>query len=437
MSMVLRIALRNVLRHKRRAIITAITMMAGIGLFIALDSLMSGLDKLSVENMINLRSSSVKVFTAAYDADRQSLPLGNGIADGERTALEDALKQEGRVEGFAPRTQFLAEAGNYRDSVHVIGTAVDPAADPGVFRLAGYLQGSWFSPPPADDFASGAAAAEGGLPPAPDRQVILGKDLADKLELRLGDSLLLAATTRYEAQNADDFTIVGLLASSDPALNQSSVFITYAAAADFLDLDGLVTELDIRLRPRVNLAATVRDAARVAAQIEGAFPGLAPYTFSELEQGFLDLMRQKRMWSFAIIFILLLIAGVGIVNTVLMSVYERIREVGVLKAMGFRRREVVWMFSFEGLLVGLLGSLMGAALGVLLDAYLISVGFPLDKMAGSAGAGLPFWGTAHGEWNPGSILFAVLFGLAVSLVAAVIPARQAGRMTATAALRFV
>ncbi len=418
MSTIVSIALRNVLRHRRRALITAITMMAGIGFFIGLDSLYNGLDQLSVDDLINFRDSSVKIFSRAYDADRASFPLDKGI--GNPAALRESLLKDRRVVAVTSRTQFLAQAGNYRDMTYVVGTVVDPATDPQVFALRKVLIGSYFTP------------QQGG-----DRQIILGKELADRLGVKVGDTMLLAASTRYEAQNADDFTVVGILSTSDPTLNKGSVFITDAAAGDFLDLGGLVTEMDVRLQRRVNLSDTLADAASVAAGVRAADPSLTAYSFQELNKGFLTVLKQKRIWGYMIMLFILLISAVGIVNTVLMSVYERIREVGVLKALGFRGREVVWMFILEGFFVGCLGSLLGAALGTLINCYSIFVGFPLQKFGSSVGAGFAYWGTLRGEWNPGAVLFAVVFGIVLALIAASIPARSAARMTATAALRFV
>ncbi len=429
MNTLIRIAVRNVLRRRRRALITALTMMVGIAVFIWMDSLMNGIDKVSVDNLINLRDSSVRVFTTAYYKDRASYPLENGIAEPETLARR--LSHEHEVRRVTPRTEFLAEVGNYRDSLPVVGIVVDPASDARVFTLKDYLTGSYFT------FPAGAATGPSASA-SPERQIILGKELADKLGLKLGQTILLDATTRYGAENADDFTIVGLLSTTDPGLNQSTVFITYAEANDFLDLGGLTTELDLRLRNRVNLADTVAEAGAVAKTIGENTPGITAKSFAEIDGGFLELLKQKRAGSMILILIILLIAAVGIVNTVLMSVYERIREVGVLKALGLRNREVVWMFTLEGLVVGLLGSLLGAIVGIALELQLIFVGLPLDKIAGNlGGSGFAFWGRLYGEWNPGAILFAVLFGLAVSLVAALIPARQAARMTATAALHFV
>ncbi len=418
MNTVIRIALRNVIRHRRRALITAITMMVGIGFFIFLDSLYNGLDRLSVDDLINFRDSSVKIFSAAYDADRESYPLDKGIPDA--AALRNWLKKDKRVVAVTARTQFLAQAGNYRDTMYVVGTVVDPASDAAVFALKDVLIGSYFTPQAGTD-----------------RQVILGKDLAGKLGLKVGDNVVLAASTRYEAQNADEFTIIGLLSTSDPTLNKSTALITYDAANDFLDLGGLVTEMDVRLQHRINLSDTLADAASLAAGVKASYPALSPYSFQDFNKGFLTVLKQKRFWGYMIMLFILLLSAVGIVNTVLMSVYERIREVGVLKALGFRGREVVWMFVFEGFFVGCLGSFLGAAMGTLINCYSIYVGFPLQKFGSDVGSGFAFWGTLRGEWNPGSILFAVIFGMVIAMIAAAIPARSAARMTATTALRFV
>lgn len=423
MSTILRIALRNVMRHRRRAIITAVTMMVGIGIFIGIDSMLEGIDRLSILNMISLSDSSVRIYTTSYAADHSSLPLDHGIPDPKAVAAK--LVGNPLVVGVTDRTQFLAQVSNGRDATYVVGTAIDPQTDARVFGLKGHTAGSFF----------GGGAGGGPF----DRRIVMGKSLAERLGVKLGDSIILSAQTRYGSQNADYFRIVGLLSTGDPLIDTGAIFITYAAANDFLDLGGLVTEMDVSLKPAANLSGMERNASRVATQIGSAFPTLRPYTFQELAKGFLQILKVKRIWTYMIVFIILLIAAVGIANSVLMSVYERIREVGVLKALGLRRREVLWMFTLEGLAVGLLGSLLGAAFGLACDWFLVTVGIPIGKAGESlsASAGMAYGSTLYGAWNGGTVIFAVLFGLVIALVAAIIPARRAAKMTATAALRYV
>ncbi len=150
-------------------------------------------------------------------------------------------------------------------------------------------------------------------------------------------------------------------------------------------------------------------------------------------------MRQmKSKGSMMMIFVVLMIAGVGIVNTVLMSVYARIREIGVLRAYGMTRRDIRRLFSLEGLLVGAAGSGLGLALGAVLVWWSWRWGFPLDMFFGKMDMGdIPLSGFLRGEWKPATFAAGFLFGLVTSWIAAVIPARKAARLEAVDALRFV
>jgi putative ABC transport system permease protein len=416
MDPVLTIALRNITRHKRRTITSAITIAVGLMFFTFMDSVMAGLDRGGIDNMIELTTSAVKVYTKEYAEDKEAFPLKHGIDELEK--LRRTLSADERVVGVAPRTRFTGQVSNYSESVPVVGTVVEPRADSTVFSLVRYLQGSYFSD-------------ESG------REIILGARLADEMGVGVGDYITLYATTRYKSRNADDFEIVGLLATTDPSINGSSVVISYEAADGFLDLEGLVTEANIGLERRVNLEDTKADARAVKERIASSFPGLEPVSFMDQAAGFLELAKSKRAFGVVFLLIVLLIAAVGIFNTVLMSVYERIREVGVLRALGLKPGQIATMFMLEGLLTGLLGSLMGLVLGVGVNLVLVVYGYPIDKLAGDMGdAGIPYWGTIYGEWNVGTMAFVFVFGIVVATVAGAIPARKAGKMAVTRALRF-
>jgi hypothetical protein len=151
----------------------------------------------------------------------------------------------------------------------VAGTVVDPAADTTVFSLAAYLKGGYFSDSSA-------------------REIILGAKLAAEFGVDTGDFVTLFALTKYDSRNADEFRVVGLLNTSDPTLNRSAAYITYAAANDFLDLEGLVTEADIAIARRVNLRDMSADAGHVKQRIDASFSGLHAATFMELGAEFLE-----------------------------------------------------------------------------------------------------------------------------------------------------
>jgi len=384
-----------------------------------MDSIMNGLDRGSMDNMINLSTSAVQIYTREYDADKESYPLKYGLQD--LAGIEKTLCAHERVKSVTPRTRFLGELSNDEESMPVIGTVVDPQKDKTVFKLTDHLVGNYFSE-------------------ENEREIILGKDLAREMNVEPGGFITMYALTSYETRNADDFKVVGLFNTTDPALNKSGVYITFRAANSFLDLENTVTELNVQLKHRINFDNLLDDMHDVQALVTKELPNLRASSFKELGAGILALVKGKKNWGAGMTFVFLLIAAVGIVNSVLMSVYERIREVGVLRAMGMGGKEITWMFMCEGIMIGFVGSLGGVVLGVASVFVLTTYGWPLDKIYGDMyidTAGFPFWGTIYGEWNIPLIIGVFIFGMLTAFLASLPPARKAARMEVTQALRFV
>jgi ABC-type lipoprotein release transport system permease subunit len=137
-----RIAVRNTLRHARRTIITAVVMTAGIATFIFYDSVLSGMDRMAVDNLADYTVSSLRIQNPAYVEDIAAAPLDKGLPHPE--AVLAALAAEG-LSG-TPRIRFVARLSNYEDEIPVMADAVDPVADASVFHVARSLaSGSWLS----------------------------------------------------------------------------------------------------------------------------------------------------------------------------------------------------------------------------------------------------------------------------------------------------
>jgi ABC-type lipoprotein release transport system permease subunit len=414
--MIFKIALRNILRHKRRTLSSALTIAVGVAVFIALNSIMSGMDSGAIRNMVHLSTGAVRITTRQYEEEKQTFPLNFGIDNPLR--MQNALRKDPRIMAVAPRTQFLGQLSNGTENIPIGGIIVDPAADTLVFELHKNVSGAFFS-----------AHSE--------REILIGSRLARDLKVNRGDYITLFALTKYDSRNADEFLVAGLVNSTDPGLNKNGVFITYKAAEDFLDLEGVVTELDVAVAQKKSLHAFMKDAGEVTADIKGKYPDLSASSFLEIGAAFFQMSKTKSLFGFVLMGVILLIAGIGIFNTVFMSVYERIREIGVLRAHGMKRNQITALFLLEGIITGIAGAGMGLLLGSLFNVYLTDVGLSLDKMAGNIDtAGMPFWGTIYGTWNYGSLAFVFIFSVAAATLAAVIPARSAGRFQVTKALRF-
>ena len=409
-----KIALRNTIRHARRTIITGVVMMVGIAGFIFMDSALAGSDRMAIDNMADYTVSSLKIRNPAYVDDIEGMPLDKGLA------RPDAALAAASSRGLAAtaRLRFVATTSNYENDIPVVADAVDPAADARVFTIARSLSaGRW-------------------LEGAPARSVVLGASLAGELGLGVGDTVLISAQTVNDTTNADEYTIVGLVRTPAPEVNAAGLFMPLDDARTLLGAPGdLVTEVDVAMPRAPSIGAALAASDREAAALRGALPGVRVDPLSVLAQDYLGLRNLKARYSFVMIMIVLLIAAVGIVNTILMSVYSRVREIGVLRAYGMVRRDILRLFTLEGLAVGIFGSLLGVAFGALLNLFMVLKGMSLDAFTGSVGS-VPLSGTLYGEWNPRTMIIGFLFGIVVSIIAARIPARRAARMEPTTALRF-
>ncbi len=417
-GMLFSIALRNVMRHGSRTLITALVMTAGIGMFIFFDSILAGMDRMTIDSMVDYTKSSLSVMTRDYRENIRALPLDHGI-QAEAAVAERLRKAIPQATGITPRTSFLGFASNRIDSLPVVGTVVDAAADSSVYKISdGVAEGTWLT-------GSG-------------NEIVVGRGLALDLGLGVGDWLVLSADTIYETRNADEFRIAGILDVPAPEVMKSGLFMAFPTARNFLGEELQASELGMALPRFSTLDKDLKASAEAAAVVAAEFPGFSSIPIAEAANDYLAMRNMKSKYSYMIILVVLLIAGVGIVNTILMSIYSRIKEIGVLRAYGMESRQIHRLFAIEGVLIGIVGSLGGALLGSALVWWGSTAGIPLDALMGKMDLGsIPLAGTLRGEWHPGTILFGVGFGIAASWIAARIPARKASRIEVTDALRFV
>lgn len=419
-SVLASIAFRNVLRHGKRTLITALVLTVGLGMFIFFDSILAGMDRMTIDSMVDYTESSLRVMTAEYMKNSRALPLEYGIDNPEGVIGRIAELVPNSL-ASTPRTSFVAYASNWIDSLPVIGTAIDPSRDKNVFKLAEHLSGGEWLP------------ADSG-----ENNILVGKGLAQDLGLGVGDWLVLSARTVDDSLNADEFRIVGILDVPAQEITQSGIFIGYGPARTLLGDNLPVTTIAVSLPKSATLDQELGASTKAAAVIRGALPGLEAIPVADAAKDYLAMRNMKAKYSSLIILVVLLIAGVGIVNTILMSVYSRIKEIGVLRAYGMLPSQVRRLFSLEGIMIGFIGSLGGVILGSLFVWWSVKWGIPLDKMFSGLDLGsIPMGGSLHGEWHPATMAAGFVFGILASWLSARIPAKKAGKLEVTDALHFV
>jgi len=406
MRFLLALAMKNVLRYKRRTVLTFLVLTVAVCLFIFMTGLYDGMEEATVANYVDFESGHLQIVNAAFDEDAP-FSSSNFLADPAK--VEKSLDSAEFVVSHVRRVQFPAEADNGVDSVPCLVTGIDPASDSRVFSLTNYLlKGS--APAPGKD------------------SVFLGSGLAKDLGIGLNGTFYL--TFRDESGMIDSvpLRVAGLLDAPDPMINSSGVIVTMAEAARFLGKPS-TSFVAVKIRDWKN------DRKR-GAELDALLPGYRARTWHEMAQAVLAVSATKQKFSSAIVLFLILIAMVGIINTMLMSVFEKTREIGTLKAMGMRDRDVLRLFLFEGSIVGTLGAVCGVIGGCLMTWYFAVHGMDFSSMAKGIDTSSLRMGTViYSTWNIPSIVGSFVMCVGLSLLASWYPAKKAVAMQAAECLR--
>ena len=409
MGYLLKLAARNLWRQKRRTALTFLAIAVGLAALIEVDCIMAGVDRDAIDNLINLETGDVRIHAQGYSAERESLPIDRTL---DPDAVLTVLKDVAKIRAATPRLMFGARLNTGWEEIPVTGVGIDPERDGQVFTLAEYVDGRWP--------ARGASEA------------LLGYDLARVLELTPGDSFTLVTRTRDGAFQAIDLTVAGLIRSPHPQVNSGQVYLPLDVASQALALGGAATEVVLKTQD----GARVEDVSRnVRAALENAGISGEVLTWRDAASDFLAISQSKQGFSALLIFMILVIAVVGVVNTILLGAMERVREIGMMKAMGMTTREIVLLFMLEATGIGVLGSITGCLIGIAGNAYLVSHGINILESYKGLDIGYPIAGVIRGAWNWPMVAEAFLLGIVVSWVASYIPARRVAAQDPIISLR--
>jgi ABC-type lipoprotein release transport system permease subunit len=410
MGKLLRMAWRNVWRNRRRTVIAVIAIALGLTMMLFFDGLMGGAKQAIYGNTVKLQGGNVQVHAPGYREKAKRLPL-LPLADDEAT-VQAALAQPQAV-AASRRIETSGMVSSRKGTMPVVITGIEPGQEAPVSLVA-------------DNIAQGRYLEAG------DEDVLLiGQALARQLEVTVDDRVTLVGRATHEQMRRRTMTIVGIYDMGMGEIEKRMVYVSLTEAQVLFDLRDQATEVAVFLE-------RVGQEPPVVEGLQAALPGYEVDAWDTLDPSTKQSMETEDEIMGAFGLIILLIAGVGILNLMLMAVFERTREIGLLAAMGLKRREIVVLFLLEGVLIGLLGALAGSALGGLVNAYYGKVGLE--------------WAATASEYSPlaallgGRIYFTIgmdtLFNraLTVAIIAALAslyPAWQASQREPAEALHYV
>ncbi|MCX6025083.1 MAG: FtsX-like permease family protein [Chloroflexi bacterium] len=409
MKLYLRLAWRNIWRHRRRTIIIVSAMGFGLSLMMMYDGLVDGFNQAIYGNAIKVLGGNIQVHAQGYRESAGQKPL-LPLAD-DAKVLEAVRAQPGVV--AAARRINTGGLASSREGAFAVGiTAIEPELEQAV-NLAG------------QNVISGRAlTADDG------DSVFIGKGLADAMDVAVGDRISLTGRSAHEQMRQRTMTVIGVYDLGMADIEKVSVYMSLAEAQTLYDLPGQSTEVAIFL-DRIGHEKEL---------INTLSPALPGYELESFEDSYPELQyalasKGQVMDIFSVI--ILGIAGIGILNLLLMAVYERTREIGVLGAMGLKPRQISLLFILEGTLIGLVGVGTGIVLGLAFNAMMRAVGLDFTAFSGMTSYTALITDKVYPSWGVGKLLSRGLTVAIIAALASLIPAREAAQRDPAEALHFV
>ena len=409
MQLYLRLAWRNIWRHRRRTVIIVLAMGLALAMMMMYDGLVAGFDQAIYGNAIRVLGGNIQVHASGYSEKADNNPL---LPVGNEQAVIDAALAQPQVDAASRRinTGGLATSREGAFPVGIVG--MEPEKEQPVSLLA-------------QNITEGRYLAAGDLD-----MVFIGKGLADAMGVKVGDRFTLAGQATHQQMRQRTMTVAGIFDVGMPEIEKRTVYMSLGEAQDLYGLAGQSTEVMI----------TLKQMGDENAVIDAIQPGLSGVEFSSWETSFPELQAALQTKSgvmdiFSVIIIV--IAGIGILNLLLMAVYERTREIGLLGALGVKPRQISLLFLLEGGMMGLVGLVVGILLGLGLNFLLGQVGLDYGKFSGVTEYMALISGRIYPTLGADKLLQRGLTVLIISVLAAYIPAREAAQAEPAEALHFV
>jgi ABC-type lipoprotein release transport system permease subunit len=400
------IAYRDLGRHRRRSVFTLLAVALGLALLLTMHGLISGMTADSLANSIRLRTGHVQIRPVSFQEDQLSLQAKDLLANPDQLVAQAKALSEVKAAAPVLWSSVILNTSDQSAGLQLFG--IDTTSllyDP--IRTS-VVAGDWLAP---DD-------REG---------ILIGRVLADSLGVGVGQKVNLTLVNSDGRPDEGTFTIRGLFSTGIPSYDQSAVFMPLDKAQAFTGTSGEASLIMILLNNQ-------DDADKVAAALRG--PGVSVLTWSDLNRLFTDLMQTATSFYMILDLIVILIVAVVVVNTLLMSVFERVREMGILAALGMKGGQIRRMYLLEAATLGLIGIAVGIVIGAAGVAYLATTGIPIgDKMAAVAGSNFALRSTMYGRFDASSFISLSLATLIVVVLASLYPAWYAARLEPVDALR--
>lgn len=403
----MRLAWRNVWRNRRRSLINVAAMGFGLAAIMFGQSLLISLQGQLIEKATGSITGHVRIQRS--DVDESKFP-DKFMADPETAAK--LLDGDPRIKVWGRRIHMTGLVSAPNASLGALICAVEPEKEKTLTDMSSYLkEGTYLDP-------NG-------------KGIVMGRKIAGRLDVRLGEKVVIMAQAADGSMGAEAFRVVGLHQTGSESFDGQIVWVPLKAMQEMLGRPGQANQLAARVHD-IELAGTV------AADLDGRLPpgNIRAISWKAIDREIIGIQAFQNGILTVVLVIVFMIVALGILNTQLMSLFERVREFGVLMAIGARPRWIVRLILAESLVLGAVGALLGLVIGAALIGYFGRHGLHLP-VGEAFSYFLPFPSVIYmiPAWRLHA--FACVSVFLITLLASLPPALRAGRLKPAEALRHV
>ena len=397
------ISWRNVWRSRSRSLVVIGAIIIGIWALSLAMGFAEGFTKSYLDNAINYQYAHLQLHAEGYQANKDpDLHLDEGLE------MTSGIQAAEGIEAVTARTvvQGMVASAQTASGVQIYG--INPETERAVFRVHETMEEGTFLP------------EEGRNP------VVIGTELAEKLHVELRSKIVLTFTDTEGNLISGAFRVAGIFNTRSPVLNQAAAFVQRSDLARLLGREGMIHEIALRAENPETLEALKQ-------QLQETYPGVEVQTWQDLAPE-LELISSQTSTSLIVLLVIIMLAlGFGIVNTMLMSVLERIKELGMLMAVGMHKSKVFFMIILETMMISLVGGPLGLLAGFASVRFFQQNGLDLSSYA----QGLDQFGyesILRPELSPEHYLMMTLGVVITAILGSVYPAYKAIRLKPVEAL---
>jgi putative ABC transport system permease protein len=412
MAKLLKIAVRNLLRYKRRTLLTTSLITLGVVFVLVFVSVTGSFKAMMIAQNTDSMLGHLQVHRKGYVASIDNLPLNLNLKAGAIGRMEKILDAQPEIVSYSPRIKFGAMFSTFVETTNIRLNGIDPEREMATVPLLSgrILEGS-----------KTLAAGEIWIPEL----------LAKGMKVKVDDTVVIVATNQDGSVNGKQFKVAGILESVTGPGGRDG-YITIEDAAEVLRMDGKeISEVAIRLDDFSRLGAVSERLTTLLEQElnQQGKPIFELHTWEKLSP-FFNIARMIDVMTFFMKLMLIAIVLVSIMNVMIMAVYERIREIGTIAAIGTQPGRILSLFLLEGLSLGVAGAILGNVVGAVIIFVLnisnITYDFGRQKDL-----------LLQASIDPIDVLVLSVIVIVIAVVASLQPAFKASRMEPIKALRHV